>query len=415
MTAMARTLAPYVGSEHGKRLMGAEPLVFHCNYYNYFLQKTLLLDEELAMHEVIADAAAESSYALLSRAARDLGLTTPEARRHLAESTFAELGFGLIDLSAVTPEGGIVRIPVSHYGRCLRVASGADFARPQSYFDAGFAAAATSVIHGIPLDSVHGVIEACQSMGAPEGRIAVTRRTTGKALLAPCGQGGHWPGTPVGPNQETSVDEAAILAALATLDFAGNEEGLVPRFGVILTNHFANFYNRISFEFVHRMKSTGLMEAAEALLVEAGLRCAFHTFGGIMTSLEWDAVIKPQCKTREDWIHGMVATVNALGWGVWRIHELTADRIVIRAYDDYESSGWVGMYGKADRPVSYLLAGGVAGIMNLVHVADITNSEKPTLDADCYERVFESESRFTPRQTKSMAMGDDYSEIIAER
>ena len=54
MTAMARTLAPHVSSEHGKRLMGAEPLVFHCNYYNYFLQKTLLLDEELAETDTAA-------------------------------------------------------------------------------------------------------------------------------------------------------------------------------------------------------------------------------------------------------------------------------------------------------------------------------------------------------------------------
>ena len=181
----------------------------------------------------------------------------------------------------------------------------------------------------------------------------------------------------------------------------------------MLTNHFANFYNRISFEFVNRMKSTGLMEAAEELMVEAGLRCAFHTFGGIMSSPEWDGVIKPQCKTREDWVHGMVATVNALGWGVWRVQELTANRLVVRAYDDYESSGWLGMYGKSDRPVSYLLAGGTAGIMNLVHVGDIAT--KPELDAEFYERVFESEARFLPRQTKSMAMGDEYSEVVAER
>ena len=365
------------------------------------------------MHEVIADAAASSAYATLSQAARQLDLTTPDARRRLAEHTFSELGFGMIDLSAVTPEGGVARTPVSHYGRCLRAASGADFVHPQSHFDAGFAAAATSLIHGVPLDSLVGRIEACQSMGAPEGRIAVARRAGSPGLLASCGQGGHWAGSPVQPNRATNVDEAGILAALATLDFTGNEEGLIPRFGVMLTNHFANFYNRISFEFVNRMKSTGLMEAAEELMVEAGLRCAFHTFGGIMSSPEWDGVIKPQCKTREDWVHGMVATVNALGWGVWRVQELTANRLVVRAYDDYESSGWLGMYGKSDRPVSYLLAGGTAGIMNLVHVGDIAT--KPELDAEFYERVFESEARFLPRQTKSMAMGDEYSEVVAER
>lgn len=53
MIAMKRTLGPFVAGPHGKLLMGGEPLVFHCNYYNYFLQKTLPLDEELAMHEVM--------------------------------------------------------------------------------------------------------------------------------------------------------------------------------------------------------------------------------------------------------------------------------------------------------------------------------------------------------------------------
>ncbi len=410
---MARNLAPYIASQHGKRLLGSEPLVFHCNYYNYFLQKTILLDEELQMEHVIADAAASSAYAMLKDAAKSLGLTTPDARRKLAEDTFSELGFGVIDLSAAAAGGGSARTPVSHYGRCLRAASGADFVHPQSHFDVGYAVAATALVHGVPLDGLQGSIEACQSMGAAEGRIAIGPRTRSGPLLPPCGQGAHWAGTPPPPNSATNVDEAGILAALATLDFAGNEEGLVPRFGVMLTAHFANFYNRISFEFIQRMKSTGLLEAAEDLLTEAGFRCAFHTFGGIMTSGEWDAVIKPQCKTREDWVHGMIATVNALGWGVWRIHELTENRLVVRAYDDYESSGWIGMYGKAERPVSYLMAGGVSGVMNLVYVGDIAN--RPELDFDTYARVFESEARFTPRHTKSMAMGDEYTEIVAER
>jgi hypothetical protein len=227
------------------------------------------------------------------------------------------------------------------------------------------------------------------------------------------GVGAHTKAPLVPPFAGTGVDEAGILAALATLDFAGNEEGLVPRFGVMLTHHFANFYNRISFEFTRRMADTGLLEAAEDLLVEGGLRCAFHTFGGIMSSGEWDAVIKPQCKTREDWVHGMVAAVNALGWGTWRVMALAPDRIVMRIYDDYESCGFLGMYGKADRPVSYLAAGGVAGLMNLVYVAKI--DERPVLDFACYGRVFESPERFTSTHVHSTAMGDGYTEIIAAR
>jgi hypothetical protein len=249
-------------------------------------------------------------------------------------------------------------------------------------------------------------------MGAPVGRIAIAPSTAGEPMFSP-GIGAHTQDPLIPPCAATGVDEAGILGALATLDFSGNEEGLVPRFGVMLTHHFANFYNRISFEFTRRMADTGLLEAAEELLVEAGLRCAFHTFGGIMTSPEWDAVIAPQCKTREDRVHGMVATVNALGWGVWRVMALAPDRIVMRIYDDYESCGFLGMYGKADRPVSYLAAGGVAGLMNLVYVAKI--DERPVLDFACYARVFESSERFSATHVRSMAMGDGYTEIVAAR
>jgi hypothetical protein len=209
------------------------------------------------------------------------------------------------------------------------------------------------------------------------------------------------------------VDEAGILSALAGLDFSGNEEGFIPRFGVLLTLHFANYYNRISYEFVRRMADTGMLEHAETALIDAGYHCAFNTFGGIMVSAEWDAVIKPQCQTKEDWVHGMTATVNALGWGVWRVHELSPERLVMRIYDDYESRGYVGMYGQSERPVAYLATGGVAGIMNLIYVGDI--SQKPTLDDAYYAQVFDAENSFTARETQSRTMGAEFTEIVAER
>ena len=408
---MTRRLAPYVPAAHGKMLVGGEPLVFHCNYYNYFLQKTVLLDETLGMEEVIADAAYASVRAQLEAGGRALGLVTPAERRELAEHTFAQLGFGLVDLGAALDGSGDARLPVSHYGTCLRIAAGAEFANAASYFDAGYVAAASDFVRQ-SVSSV-GRIVACQSLGAPEGRIALAART-GDARFASPGQGAHHDG-PVPPRSvSSSVDEPAILAALSGLDLAGNEEGLVPRFNVMLTHHYANFYNRISFEFLHRMEGTGLLEAAEELLVEAGLRCAFHTFGGIMTSAEWDAVIRPQCKTSEDWVHGMVATVNALGWGVYRVHELVpGKRLVLRIHDDYESSGYLGMYGRAKRPVSYLAAGGAAGLMNLVYVGDIAQAK--AVDSSDYERIFESEDRFRVTQTRSFARGDAFTEIVAER
>ena len=127
----------------GRRSLGGEPLVYHCNFYNYWLQKTVLLVDDLGMDEVIQDAAAASVYACLR------GLGGNDAS--LAEALFAELGFGQIDLSAITAEGGSATTSVSHYGQCLGAAAGVSFAKPQSRFDAGYAAAlgkALVIMHG---------------------------------------------------------------------------------------------------------------------------------------------------------------------------------------------------------------------------------------------------------------------------
>ncbi|CAN0573942.1 unnamed protein product, partial [Laminaria digitata] len=89
------------------------------------------------------------------------------------------------------------------------------------------------------------------------------------------------------------------------------------------------------------------------------------------------------------------------------------DKVVIRIYDDYESTGYLAMYGRAERPVSHLAQAGVEGLMNLVFVGDIASG--PTLDADYFTRVFESENRYSGRQNKCIAVGDDYTEITATR
>ena len=44
---MTRRTGSISQEAHGRTLMSGEPLVFHCNHYNYWLQKTLLLPEGL--------------------------------------------------------------------------------------------------------------------------------------------------------------------------------------------------------------------------------------------------------------------------------------------------------------------------------------------------------------------------------
>src|SRR5262249_148083 len=153
-------------------------------YYNYFLQKTLLLDESLQMDAVIHDAAYACAYEHIETSSRAMGLAKPEERLTLAEDIFAELGFGLMQLKGAL-RGEDVLAKMSHYGVCLRGPAGAEFLKPQTYFDAGFAAGALDAAEKKDPQTRQGKIVACQSMGAKEGVIRIAERGSKQPLTAP--------------------------------------------------------------------------------------------------------------------------------------------------------------------------------------------------------------------------------------
>jgi hypothetical protein len=212
------------------------------------------------------------------------------------------------------------------------------------------------------------------------------------------------------------VDERAILEAVASLPLAGNEEGLIPAFGLHLTHHPADHYNRISFGLLGAFarEHSDLAEDAIALLVEAGHVCSFHTFGGVMSSVEWDAVVRPMLSTREDWVFGMVAVMNALGWGEYRVTSLEpGERLVLELTSSYEAAGHLESYGKAESPRCFLARGGAAGLMNLIYQGDIL--ARPALTEAHYIEVFGHPRSFRAKETRCLATGDDRCEIVAER
>jgi predicted hydrocarbon binding protein len=212
-----------------------------------------------------------------------------------------------------------------------------------------------------------------------------------------------------------AIDERVIVEAVSGLGIAGNDEGLIPAFGLYLTRHMADYYNRISYATARRLERSGeVSDDARVLLVEAGHVCAFNTFGGIMKSAEWDAVVRPMIEAREDWIRGMVAVVNAFGWGHWDIAELVpGERLSIRIENAYEACGYLRDYGTSDRPRCYLATGGVAGLMNLLYVGDIT--ARPDLTEESYFELFRGSERFSAEEIRCVAMGHSHCEIVAQR
>jgi hypothetical protein len=392
-------------------VVGGEPMIVHCHHYNCFLQRSIQDAEYIDSAPILVGAAAEVALAQLT----NLLPRTAEisARKATVEALYRACGLGLIDLSGVTDRGGEVRTRSTHYSTGWREKFGPSRA-PVAFFSTGFLAGALAAIYDLSPSDIRARQTACRSTGAEEDVFVLSRGPADFRIFEPR----RGPVLKqVGDDAEpaTSVDREAVTRAVAGMSLPVNPEGLIPVFGVYISRMYADYYNRISFAFEQEMTALAGREGIEVasnLFIEAGHVCAFNTMGGIMTSPEWDALVLPMLETREDWFHGIIACVNALGWGSWKVLDVSPTGATVRVYNDYESVGYRRMYGTADHGVCYLATGGTAGIMNLIYLGNI--HEKPALTPQFYDRLFKGRRAFQGRMTACQAMGDPYTEIRAE-
>lgn len=410
MTVDYDQIPAQLDAPHRRCLVGGEPQIFHCHHYNNYLQRTLTEDVPyLDTTPILRGAAAEVAHHQLSN------LFTPEmdvaARQGLAEALFAWSGFGRVDFSQLDAGGGVVESPGTHYSLTWEAKFGPS-KTPVDYFASGWLAGALAAVHGKDPGSYASVQTRCAAMEGVEGcAFELQAGAPNYEVYTPVGVGALTDHQVV-EVEENNVDYEGILGALAQMPLVGGEDGIIRAFGAYLTRHYANYYNRISFEFVRAMEAKFPGDgraAAEPLLIEAGHQCAFYTFGGIMTSTEWDALILPQLKTKADWLHGITACVNALGWGRWQVTDVSEDGARFVLHDDYESVGYLGAYGEADHDVCYLADGGVSGALDLVYLADIAS--KPTLDPEFYASLFKNKASYSTRIDSCRARGASVTDI----
>jgi hypothetical protein len=290
--------------------------------------------------------------------------------------------------------------------------------RPTAVCDylAGYLAGAFAAAAGKPAGSYRAVETTCHAVTGGECHFRVEPARDGRSLPSSVGAGAM-PQAAAPPCGATgNVQSQAVTDAVRGMPIAGNEEGLIPAFGVYLTHHFANFYNRISYAFVDKLErmSRALVGPARLALIEAGHVCAFNTFGGIGESAEWEGLVQPMCRDHADWFHGLVAVANALGWGCWRTVELIPGaRAVVDLYASYESNGRLAMYGKTDHGACYLATGGLAGLMNLLWVGDLTT--RPRLDEAYYAQIYTQPESFVGEEVRCRSKGDDRCTVVVER
>lgn len=396
-------MAPTVDNQQGQTFIGGLNRVFHCNYYNAYLQTAVLLSEgagDCQPRRLLSDAVVP-----LIRHLRESGYSEQD----LIEE-FSFCGFGKLRRSAVASEW---LTPTSHYGQAA-ILQGRN--ECSCYFNAGYIAGITDLetIETV-CKQTHAPIDWYKTEGPLHPIMNYLQRPTELHPAPPRfgfaeAQGMH-----------TAVDEEQIIQAVSGLPLFGktgtDDTGLIDAFGVVLTNHFADYYNYISYQSYYGMLKAGMsLEQTRDVFVQGGHICAFNTFGGIMSSPEWDAVVKPMCHTDEDWIHGMVAVINALGWGVWRVEKIIPGRgLIMRVYNSYEGVGYRRMYPRANEPeLSFLVMGAVQGLAHLFWKIDI--KQRPALNQKFYAEVFNNPANsFSVKQTHAIAAGHEFDRVIVWR
>jgi hypothetical protein len=200
------------------------------------------------------------------------------------------------------------------------------------------------------------------------------------------------------------INRDIVIADMAKVKAEANPDGIIPAFNVLVNHLPAAFWNHFSRTLVDAV-DPGICEAVEELLVNAAHECGYHTGYGIITSKEWDAIVKPMVGSPEDVLHGAFAVFTAWGWADAEIVELIpGQKMVVRAKDYYEADVGHEYPGrKAPRCMAYMVSGVSAAFMDLAY----GGSYDPTGKTGLYS--------FRGKQTKGLERGDDCGEFVVLR
>ncbi|RME91789.1 MAG: hypothetical protein D6767_04490 [Candidatus Hydrogenedentota bacterium] len=398
---------------HNISVLYSEPVLYHCNFFNFYLQRTIEdAQEYVPAEEILTDGGEMAAYAALSRLFEvNTQFQTAEEKLKVAAELYKHLGFGLIDnLASLSEEGGSLETPITHYSVGWKEVWG-ERKKPADYFTCGYIAAALAVAYGKTTGTYQVKQTKCLTLGHETNEFTAQVRPTKKEIRKSPGVGKLNEKIPELPKLTSNVNAEEITKAVREMQLVGNDQGLIPAFGVFLTRHFANYYNYIVYETAKKMgEATGDDEIAKMLFIESGHVCAFNTLGGIMVSPEWEGLVQPQIQNEDDILHGIIAVMNSLGWGHWCLSEHDgAKKMVACVFSDYEANGYLAMYGKASHPISYFATGCSAGLMNLIYKGNIAS--KPKLTYEFYQNLFNKEDSYVAIQTKCRALGDDRCQV----
>ncbi len=342
-----------------RRLIAGEEVILHCHHYNSRLQNTIEGASQIDGKRIISSAA-EAVFANQLRSACRPG-DDAATRWAVAQCLYAHLGYGWFDVAKVGE--GVITASASHFVEGWN-AGFPGRGSPVCTFTEGYLQAAVAVATG---ETVWVKERECIVGGASACRFEIVRDRT-EPLAVESKDQVEFRARPVPELPASNIDAAKIVSALVGMPIHGNSEGLIPAFGVYLASTPADFYNRISIEFVDAMTKVGLGRNARKLLVYDAETCGMNTFRGIMSSPEWDGLVGPMIKNEDDKLFGIVAVSNALGWGNWHVtaHK-SGTAAKLESFNGYEALGYRKSRGVATAPQCLMLTGVAAGILELIY------------------------------------------------
>jgi hypothetical protein len=393
---------------HNYLEIGGEAMIFHCHHYVVNLQRTILDADYIDSKLFLIGSAADAVYCQLSDLCE--GLSVEESKK-MAQDIYKVFGFGLLDLSSMDENGCEIKSSNSFFSKSWEMKFGKAKVGVD-YYTSGFLAAAYAVIYKKDLKDINATQTTCMACGDKENTHVVKLGECNFAIYpkkAPI-KFKDVPKLSLNWEHEDAVT-TAFLGAAATL--VGNDEGIVPAFGVYLVRLQSDYINRLQFEFARQMAEVageyGVTIASE-LLMEAGNACGFFTYGGIMTSPEWESVVKPYLKTKEDWIKGLSALINTMGWGYSTAVELSEKKAIFRNYNDFEDLSYQRMYGDSQYYIHWAISGGCTGLMQLIYATDLISSGEIESE-EGFRKMRRSKVKYKAKMTKGIACGDDFLEV----
>lgn len=193
-----------------------------------------------------------------------------------------------------------------------------------------------------------------------------------------------------------AIDRNRAIMHLSEIRVRGNEQGLIPAFGVLVQQLPTEFWNRFSVKLL-QAAGRSLYDDAATLLQNAAAECGYHTGWGIINSEEFKAVITPMVeKIPEDILRGAYAVFTAWGWANAEIVELVpGERMVVRASGYYEAD--MAKLFTPEKPCAFMIQGVSRAFM------DIAYGDKPYPNGH---------GKFKCVQSKGIEVGDTYGEFV---